>query len=430
MAKINHTILEYRESLAGSGITPGSRPPKVVMRRFVRLFRDVTDARIDSMIDYPLVEILLITFLAVLANASTWVEIAYFGEAKKRWLKKFIPLKNGVPSHDTFRRVFSLMDSDSLQKATVCFLMENMTAIRRSLGLSVDGYRLICVDGKEQRGTGRKYGTSEAVRNLQTLHVYDATHSICLASCPIDTKTNEIPVAQEALRGLSLKGCIVTFDALHTQKDTIKIIAEQKGDYVGGLKGNQSGLWESVASRFTDQKRAAIAEKGTDYYETIEKSHNQVERRRYYRLPANCGKDEWEKLRSFVCYEKYTQDIVTQKETCELRFYISSMSDIQLIAEAIRGHWSIENKLHWHLDYSFSEDSQTTMDKQAFQNLSLINKLVLSLCKMAQPAMTGSIRSIRLRFSWELEDHLSFLLNTFDDTAIKECLESASNSRR
>lgn len=104
MAKINHTILEYRESLAGSGITPGSRPPKVVMRRFVRLFRDVTDARIDSMIDYPLVEILLITFLAVLANASTWVEIAYFGEAKKRWLKKFIPLKNGVPSHDTIGR--------------------------------------------------------------------------------------------------------------------------------------------------------------------------------------------------------------------------------------------------------------------------------------------------------------------------------------
>lgn len=430
MAKINHTILEYRECLADSGMTPGSRPPKAVLRRFVRLFGNVTDSRIDSMVDYPLVEILLITFLAVLANASTWFEIAYFGQAKKRWLKKFIPLKNGVPSHDTFRRVFSLMDPESLQKATVSFLMENMTAIRRSLGLPADGYRLICVDGKEQRGTGRKYGTKEAVRNLQTLHVYDATHSICLYSCPIDTKTNEIPVAQEALRGLSLKGCIVTFDALHTQKDTIKIIAGQKGDYVGGLKGNQSGLLEAVSSRFTDKKKASIAAKGTDYYETVEKSHNQVERRRYYRLPANCGKDEWEKLKSFVCYEKHTQDIVTGKETHECRFYISSLSDIQLIAEAIRGHWSVENKLHWHLDYSFSEDSQTTMDKQAFQNLSLINKLVLSLCKMAQPVMTGSIRTIRLRFSWELEDHLSFLLNTFDDTAIKECLESASCSSK
>lgn len=293
MAKINHTILEYRECLADSGITPGSRPPKAVLRRFVRLSGNVTDSRIDSMIDCPLVEILLITFLAVLANASTWLEIAYFGEAKKRWLKKFIPLKNGVPSHDTFRRVFSLMDPESLQEAAVSFLTENMTAIRRSLGLPVEGYRLICVDGKEQRGTGRKYGTKEAVRNLQTLHVYDATHSICLYSCPIDTKTNEIPVAQEALRGFSLKGCIVTFDALHTQKDAIKIIAGQKGDYVGGLKGNQSGLLEAVSSRFTDKKKVSIAAKGTDYYETVEKSHNQVERRRYYRLPANCGKDEW-----------------------------------------------------------------------------------------------------------------------------------------
>lgn len=146
-----------------------------------------------------------------------------------------------------------------------------------------------------------------------------------------------------------------------------------------------------------------------------------MERRRYYQLPANCGKDEWENLKRFICYEKHTQDIVTGKQTHECRFYISSLSDIQLIAEAIRGHWSVENRLHWHLDYSFSEDSQTTMDKQAFQNLSLINKLVLSLCKMAQPVMTGSIRSIRLRFSWELEDHLSFLLNTFDDTNIKKC---------
>lgn len=426
MAKINHTILEYRECLAATGISPGFHPPKVVLRRFVRLFRDVTDARIDGMIDYPLTEILLITFLAVLANASTWTEIAYFGESKKRWLKKFIPLKNGVPSHDTFRRVFSLMDSDSLQKATVSFLMENMAAVRRSLGLPADGRRLICVDGKEQRGTGRKYGTDEAVRNLQTLHIYDATNSVCLYSRPIDTKTNEIPVAREALRGLSLKGCIVTFDALHTQKDTVQVIAGQKGDYVGGLKGNQSGLMEAVASRFTQEKKESVAGKGTDYHETIEKSHNQVERRCYYRLPANCGKDEWAKLRSFVCYEKHTQDVVTGKKTHECRFYISSLSDIQLIAEAIRGHWSVENKLHWHLDYSFSEDSQTTMDRNAFQNLSLINKLVLSLCKMAQPVMKGSIRTIRLRFSWALEDQLSFLLNTFDDTAVKECLESAT----
>ena len=316
MAKINHVILEYKDTITPSGIVPETKPPKTVLRRFVRFFRSVKDTRVDAMTDYPLEEILLITFLAVLANASTWIEVMMFGQSKQRWLKKFIPLRNGIPSHDTFRRVFSLVDSNTLQKATVEFLMENMHALRRSLGLPPDGYRHICVDGKEERGTGRKYGTDEAVRNLQTLHVYDSTYSICLYSAPIDSKTNEIPVAQEVLRGLDLKGCIVTFDALHTQKDTVSVIAGQKGEYIGGLKGNQSGLLEAVSSLFTEEKRKQLKAKGDSYYETTEKAHNQVETRRFYLMPAKCGKGEWKNLKSFVCYEKYTCNIVTGKEWC------------------------------------------------------------------------------------------------------------------
>lgn len=430
MAKINHTILEYQETISSVGLPLGTQPPKAVLRRFVRLFRSVGDSRLDGMVEYPLVEILLIAFLAVLANASTWTDIAHFAESKKRWLKKFIPLKNGVPSHDTFRRVFSLMDPLSLQHATVTFLMENMAALRRCLSLPTDGYRLICVDGKEEKGTGRKYGTAEVVRNLQTLHVYDATHSICLFSQPIGCKTNEIPVAQDILKGMDLHGCIVTFDAMHTQVDTISIISGQKGEYVGGLKGNQAGLLEAVSPRFTELKKEQIAKKGVDYYETLEKSHNQIEIRRFYLLPAKCGKETWAGLKSFICFEKYTCNIVTGEENTEQRFYITSLNDVTLAAQAIRGHWAVENNLHWHLDYSFSEDDQSTMDKTAFQNLSLINKLVLSLCKLAQPVMKGSIRSIRLRFSWELEDNLSLLLNAFDDETIQKCLESAVTSKK
>lgn len=425
MAKINHTILEYQETLSSVGLPLGTQPPKAVLRRFVRLFRQVDDCRMKGMVDYPLAEILLTTFLAVLANASTWADIAHFAESKKRWLKKFIPLKHGVPSHDTFRRVFSLIDPGSLQQATVAFLMDNMAALRRSLSLPADGYRLICVDGKEEKGTGRKYGTSEVVRNLQTLHVYDATYSVCLFSQPIDSKTNEIPVAQDILKEMDLHGCIVTFDAMHTQVDTISVIAKQKGEYVGGLKGNQAGLLEAVSSRFTDQKKEQISKKGADYYETSEKSHNQIERRRFYLLPARCGKETWAGLESFICFEKYTCNIITGEENTEQRFYITSLKDVTLAAQAIRGHWGVENSLHWHLDHSFSEDDQTTMDKTAFQNLSLINKLVLSLCKLAQPLMKGSVRSIRLRFSWNLEDNLALLLNAFDDEAIKKNLESA-----
>ncbi len=299
MANINHVIMEYADVLSQTGIPADTRPPKAVIRRFVRAFSGVEDRRVDSMTDYPLTEVLLITFLAVLANASTWTEIAQFGEEKERWLRKFLRLKHGIPSHDTFRRVFSLIDGDTLQRATVSFLVENMAALRRCVGARDDGYRLVCVDGKEERGTGRKYGTAEAVRNLQTLHVYDATHSICLRSCPIDQKTNEIPVAQDALKALDLRRTIVTFDALHTQKETVAVIAGRKGDYVGGLKGNQSGLLEAVSSVFTKAKKAQV-KKGTDFYETSEKSHSQVETRRFYRVPASCGKEEWAGLKKLM----------------------------------------------------------------------------------------------------------------------------------
>lgn len=427
MAKINNFIAEYKETITLSGITPGdTKPPKVVIRRFVRLFKAVTDSRMDAMIDYPLVEILLISFLAILGNASTWAEIANFAETKKRWLKKFIPLKNGVPSHDTFRRVFSLIDSDTLQLATVDFLRENIAAIRRAMGIPIKGYRQICVDGKVERGTGRKYGTDEAVSNLQTLHIYDASDSICLYSCPIASKTNEIPVAQAALRKMNLKGCIVSFDAMHTQTETIEIIAKGKGEYIGGLKGNQSGFLEAVTGVFTDKLKKKIMQSGHGYYETSEKAHSKIEKRCFYLTPAACGKAEWKGLKSFVLYEKYTYDLIKEEEYMEVRYYITSLKDVELAAEAIRGHWAVEDKLHWHLDYSFCEDDNSTIDKNAFQNYSLMNKLVLSLCKLAQPLMkNNSIRIIRKQFGWDFEQYLSLLLATFDDIEIIGVIEDS-----
>lgn len=134
------------------------------------------------------------------------------------------------------------MDTKEIQQATVDFLIQNIQAIKKVLPSPEDTYRHLCVDGKEQRGTGRKYETDEKIRNLQTLHIFDSTNEICIYSEAISEKTNEIPVAQEALGRMNLKGCIVTFDALHTQKKTFEIIRKQKGDYVGGLKGNQAGL--------------------------------------------------------------------------------------------------------------------------------------------------------------------------------------------
>lgn len=175
MAKINRFISTYTDVLKRLDIPVGQGlPPGTVIHRFLRIFQKIDDSRIQAMIDYPLEEIILIAFLAVLGNASTWTDMERFGKKKQRWLKKFLRLKNGIPSHDTFRRVFSLIDTAQLQKAVVAFLMDDLYAIKKALGVKEDGHRQICVDGKEQRGTGRNYDSDDKIRNLQTLHIYAA----------------------------------------------------------------------------------------------------------------------------------------------------------------------------------------------------------------------------------------------------------------
>lgn len=427
MAKINSFLAEYTDAVVEAGIPVGEGlPPKLVIRRFLKLFRKLKDVRVPKMIDYPLEEIILIAFLAVLGNASTWSEMERFGKSRESWLRKFLTLKNGIPSHDTFRRVFSLIDSKQLQEITIAFLLKNIQEIKRALNLKNKGYRLICIDGKEQRGTGRKYQEEDKVRNLQTLHVYDASNSICLYSEAVSEKTNEIPVAQELLKEMNLKGCIVTFDALHMQTDTISIIRERKGDYVGGLKRNQGNLYQEAADYFSEEELLSFYKEKGDFYETTEKARGKIEKRAYYLMKPMKRKvtAAWKGLKSFICYIK-TIDDMKGNQTREVRYYASSLEDIELCAQAIRGHWSIENLLHWHLDYSFFEDDNSTMDKTAFNNYSLINKMVLSLCKLAKPILgSPSIRSLRKEIGWSYEDAVSKILSCFDEEQIKEALES------
>jgi len=355
MAKICRPIVEYKDIITNTGISIDDyTPPKKIMKRFIRLLKDICDSRMTGMIDYPLYEVILIGFLAVLAGASTWDEISQFGEAKKKWLKKFIPLQHGIPSHDTFRRVFALINPEQLQKATVFFLIENMTKIKKSLKISDGDTRIICIDGKEQRGTGRKHNTNQEIRNLQTLHVYDASNAICLCSKPINAKTNEIPTAQEILKDMQLDKAIITFYAMHTQKKTIEIIVENKGDYIGALKGNHQVFENEVKEYFTEECKEKIRKDKKNYYKTIEKSHSQIETREFY-FTTNINwfedKKDWKKLNGFVCYEKTIYNTITEKETKEIRYYITSLKDVELCADSIRGHWSVLCRQKFYPDF-------------------------------------------------------------------------------
>lgn len=438
MAKINNSLAAIKSAMNNSGIEPdkGKRTTKKVTRYLLSLFTIVDDPRITKLISYPLEYILLIAFLAVLGNANTWQEINDFGISKKRWLSKFLDVKKyGIPSHDTFRRVFGIIGTKQLESLVVSLMEENLTLIKRGLHIESDphSYRLLCVDGKEENGTGRKYSSSHGgkVRNLQTLHIYDFTNQVCLASVPIEEKSNEIPAAQSILSTMELEQSICTFDAINMQKNTISIIRNNHGHFVGGLKGNQGNLMKKAISQFTESNIKKLKESSKPekpiYIVTEEHAHSQKEVREYFLVKAKLAADQevdWKDLKFFIlCIKTITPDNPDSKQTTERRYYVSDLDDLSLISEAIRHHWSVE-QFHWQLDASFYEDDNSTMDKTAYNNLSLLNKLSLHLIQLMKLTdKKVSVNRIRKRFGWDFEGNMEALLSFFHEDAIIQALK-------
>lgn len=356
-------------------------------------------------IEYPLHEILMAAFLAVVAGAATFVDMAEFGRLKEKWLKDNFGIKHGIPSHDTFRRVLSIINPVHLQSATVSFLVDNIKLIKRAFGIEPVGPKQYCVDGKTSKGTGRLKGTEREVKQLQTLHVYDRGDGICITSKAISDKSNEIPAAQEILRLMDLRGAVVSFDALNTQRETVAAIVGQKGDYVAALKGNHPELFSEVLSYFTPARLARLESSGANFFKAVEKKHNRVETRKYY-LTRNVSwlvqAGEWAGLRSLVYYTIHTEDINTAKTTDEKYAFIASVADVMFCADVIRGHWAVENLLHFHLDVNFMEDDIEIIDRVTYQNMSLLNKMALSLTKIIAPILNKSIRLTRKHIGWNI----------------------------
>jgi predicted transposase YbfD/YdcC len=408
LAKIENTILLFKEIVDKNKITLASNGiPKKPIRKLIRFFQTISDARIQGKISYPLHEILMVAFLAILAGAGTMVDIEMFGIDKEDWLKKHFGIKHGIPSHDTFRRILSLIDPQQLQMATVAFLTENIKVIKRAFNIE-SGMKQYCLDGKTARGTGRLKGSAREIAQMHTLHVYDRSDGICVVSREVGDKTNEIPVAQDILGLMDLRNSVVSFDALNTQRETIATVIKQQGDYIAALKGNQAELHKEVLSYFTPAVLKRLGRSASNYVEVKEKLHNRIETRQYYvskNVTWLVQLRDWPGLKAIVLYRIHKQDINTGKITDESYCYISSVTDAELCADVIRGHWSIENQLHWHLDVNFLEDSTEIIDRTAFQNFSLLNKMSLSLLKLIAPLLPRrkSVSGARKRIGWTLD---------------------------
>jgi len=409
----------------------GTEKRMYLLKKILRLFADVPDERVQGRVIYPLNEIILMLFLATLSGSENCLATQDFWRAHTKLYKRLFK-KDTIPSHDTFRRILAIIQPNILNSLLVQVLLTSNGAIRKALKLPVPEKKIISVDGKQLRGTGRKADTAEEIKDLQILNVYEQDSQTCLFSEAIKSKTNEIPHAQRILSKMNLKDTVVTFDAMHLQTKTIKIIVEAKGDYVGGLKGNQGKAVEFARTTFTEENLEKLKLIDGCYHMTSEISHNQLEQRSFSLYPLSVSEkrglfSDWKKAYALVCMTKLMIHNVTGKQTTEMRYYLTSLKEINDASHCIRAHWNIENSLHWCLDTVFHEDYLALSDRNAALNQSLLNKACLSLLKKLSDLIGGtqkiSKKRLRMMFGWNFGQSMSQALTLMDPLTFARSVE-------
>jgi predicted transposase YbfD/YdcC len=415
-------------------LTTGTKVHRKVIDRFVYIIRTtVDDPRQAGKVEYPLYELIVLAFFAILGGADTFSAVAACCMYKEKFFRKFLPLNHGMPSHDTFNRVFSLIDVEQLEKALVFFVSQSFQKLRKALKIPKPALKQICVDGKVSRGSGRYADTSAEIKDIQTLHVYSTEDGICLYSRQIDAKTNEIPTAQAILSTMDLKDTIVSFDAMNTQIETLKTIVSRNGYYIGGLKGNHKTMLQECAFCFDEAYLQKVKDNPRLSYRYTEKAHNHIEIMDFTLVRVDSAEGShfaaWPNLKSIIRYDKRTTDLVSRKETQEVRYYLSNLTGkVSEAAMAIRHHWQVES-FHWFLDVMFNDDANLTVNRRASGNMSLMKKMVLSLYKMMKPMeRVKSVSEIRRLFYWGYDEGIKRLLANCDAKTITNAIEGYRNT--
>lgn len=353
----------------------------------------ITDTRTKSKCTYKIWDIVCVVLIATLCNCNDWEEIHLFAKQHKTWLRSFLQLSGGIPTPNTYKNIISIINPTELQDFCMYAYEELINSARKN----GDIYHF---DGKVDRGSARKTNKeNNKVKPLNVLNVYSEATGICVDQEMIEEKTNEITAIPDVIKRLNLKGVICTWDALNTQKNIIKAVIEAKGDYVAALKGNQGNFYQDVIDYF-DTDRLLIIQSGYEggYSLSRENSHGQIITYEYYQTEkvnwyTECK--EWEKLRSIGVVVK-TIEGKDGNKIVEKRYYISSLLlNIELFSRAIRTHWSVENKLHWQMDFTFKCDNNSTVNKKALYNLQILKKNALSILNLVKSEYNRSLKKIR-----------------------------------
>jgi predicted transposase YbfD/YdcC len=345
--------------------------------------RRLRDPRLDRRKRHLLADILTIAVCAVLAGANTWPDIETFGRKRRLWLQRFLELPNGIPSHDTFERVFDRLQPQALQAALLSWLHEISAVL---------GVRHIAIDGKTLRHSG---GGSSPLRYLHLVSAWAVEANLTLGQVATDEKSNEIEAIPRLLELLDVQGALVSIDAMGCQKAIAAKIVVGGGDYILTVKDNQEHLREDIEACFIQAYDNDFHGVRYETYETMEKGHGREEKRVYELIhePEGIrGQEEWEKLS--VIGKCYSERTLAGQTTNEMRYFIGSRRcGVKAYGAALRNHWRMENCLHWQLDVTFAEDASRIQKRQGAENFALLRRLALALLKR-HPGK-GSMRTKR-----------------------------------
>ena len=355
-------------------------------------FGDLQDPRVNRRKRHELLDILVIALCGVICGAEDWVAVHSFGRSKQAWLQGFLSLPNGIPSHDTFGRVFARLDP---QQFTAGFQRWTQQVMEVTQG------QVLAVDGKELRGSGDRVLGQDAIGMVS---VWAERNRLVLGQRKIEEKSNEITAIPALLSLLDLQGCIVTIDAMGCQKKIAQRIVEQQGDYVLAVKGNQSQLHRDLASLFAEAEEKRYRHVEHDYCRTVHKGHGRIETRRCWVIAEADYLEylrdlRWPGLRTIAKVESVRR--VGDKETTKTRYFISTLGcDAKGMLRAVRAHWSIENSLHWVLDVAFREDDSRVRRGHGPENLAVLRHMAVNLLQHEKSAKVG-MHNKRLLAAWD-----------------------------
>lgn len=363
-------------------------------------FQGLPDNRRGAGKRHKLIDILTIAICGIICGADDWSGIEEYGQAKEEWLQQFLELPHGIPSHDTFGRVFSWLDPEAFEQSFLNWVQAVM---------KITEGQVIAIDGKTLR---RSHDHANGKEAIHMVSAWAEENRLVLGQVKVDEKSNEITAIPELLRVLEIKGCIVTTDAMGCQQEIAEIVVEKGGDYVLALKENQGQLYEDVTELFNGAQEVNYFDVEHTYAKTTNKNHGRIEIRECWAVTDPDfthylrGLKNWKGLRTLVKVSSQRQ--ISTGTSMENRYFISSSKlPAKQLLKAVRGHWGIENGLHWVLDIAFREDESRVRKDYAPENLAILRHIALNLLKQDTSKKIG-IKNKRLAAAWN-NDYLVHL---------------------